>query len=260
LDGRHGGDGEREHGVRVGFGSVGDGAGCVEVRGKHFERNRRKKQNRRDREKVPEWRRTAAPLSSSAASVVTVDSRTAEEIEAARTLAKKRVAENLVAEQIAQHRLASLQDKAKTAAVRELQVQRLNERINTAKARSQAKYKECDNSLKSLGSAGSAGEFAWKKTATENESLRELVENQKQQLERALAAGGPAVCAAVAEVPEPRQYGIRDALGEPTDDWTEDEVSAFFDILNAEAIGKYDTKWEDFFPASFWERKSSELF
>jgi len=150
---------------------------------------------------VPEWRKSAAPLSE--ASVKTVDTRTAYEIEAAASLAKRRVAENKVAEAMAMHRLVSLKDKEKTDALRRLDIARVEERINTTKAKSQASFKKCGSPVGSVGSALSAGEFAMKQEIRKREALQAELAYLHLQFDLVFKHASDKVKQQVADLPEP---------------------------------------------------------
>lgn len=85
------------------------------------------------------------------------------EVEARKTLAWRRVAENKLAKAKAEALAASYADEAKTEALQELSVLRIAQRANEARAKSQSSWKKCEESLGSLGSTGSAGEYWMKK-------------------------------------------------------------------------------------------------
>lgn len=214
------------------------------VKGKNYEKNkaRRAKQKERLRNAtkptVPAWRVNAKGNFSS------VDSRF--DAEARETLAERRVYENRVAIAKAKKLMNSFGDATKTEALSRLEVARIESRINTAKLRSQEAYNKQDKSLKSAGSATSAGEFAMKKVIAENATLKDLVENQKKQMDVMMKHAPKSLWPELCAVPEARKFGIRDVLGEPNETWNKRETNAYYKVLNAEAIGDFDTPWEDF--------------
>jgi len=167
---------------------------------------------------VPVWRRNAVPVSASVVTPpLTEDSsagsgssggvgvavRSEAEVEAAETLARRRAAENKVAEALAKHRLNSLNDKAKTDALRRLDVARVEEKINTTKAKSQASFKKCASPIESIGSALSAGEFAMKQEVRKREALQAQLDYLNVQFDLVFAHASPKVKQAVADIPEP---------------------------------------------------------
>jgi len=203
-------------------------------RGPNWERNRQwkeKKKSSKDRRSgsVPEWRRSASALPSLSGSVRTVSTECADEIEAKRTLAARRVAENKVAEALARHRLASMQDVEKTKALQQLAVVRVEERINTVRAKSQASYKKCGSPLESVGSAASAGEFAWKQEIRKREALKVERDYLEQQLVEMLKHASPEARQAVADIPEPYIPSLAEIEAEDEDIspfWSQEEMEA----------------------------------
>jgi len=202
-------------------------------RGVNYYKNKRRRERRR-----------AAASDVVSGTTVAVVQRTAEELEAARTLAKARVAKNKVDEALAAHKLESLSDKTKTDALKRLEAARMEERINTAKARSQASYKKCDQSLKSLGSTGSAGEFALKQEAKRARDLEIKVKYLEQQLDKVFPHVPPAVRQEVADMPEPVYPSAWDVFGEPPEDYDEDQCEAYYNDLNRadQEAGEVDYK------------------
>jgi len=174
-------------------------------------RNREKRQKRARAKRakasgVPFWRRLSKPVEDFGGSdcgsegryvpglsrsVRTVDTRTAEEIEAVRTLAIRRSAENKVAAAMSEHKLASLLDPDKTKTLRDLDAVRMQERINTTRAKSQASFKKCASPLESVGSAASAGEFALKQEIRKNVALKSENKNLEEQLDKLLKVATP---------------------------------------------------------------------
>jgi len=216
----------------AGAGSV--GACGVGSRGPNWERNRQWKEKKKGSKSrrvrsVPEWRRSASVLPSLSGSVRTVSTECAAEIEAKRTLAKRRVAENKVAEALAEHRLASLHDKDKTKALQQLAVVRVEEKINTVRAKSQASYKKCGSPLESVGSAASAGEFAWKQEVRKRDALKVERDYLEQQLVEMLKHASPEARQAVADIPEPYIPSLAEIEAEDEDIspfWSQEEMEA----------------------------------
>lgn len=222
--------------------------GQLPVRGKNYWKNQAKARARKvakrlaatdgvkQRAMMDSWRRR--PVESEVA--VT---RTAVEVEAAQTLAARRVAENRVAEALAAHKLRALRDKDRTAMVDRLAAARGEQRINEAKARSQASFKKCDESLKSLGSSGSAGEFALKqelKRAKDNEKTHEYV---KQQLTLALKFVSAEGMRQLAELPAPVFDDEMDVFDGCPSDYDEDEQEAFFIDVNQRNADAFDREY-----------------
>jgi hypothetical protein len=210
------------------------------VRGRHYERNKRKREQCKRRQGQPwrqNWRRVdgnggCVSDDSVAGTVKTVDSRTAEEIEAARTLAVRRAVENKLAIAVSNAKLAGFKDKSKTDALGKLAAARMEQRINEAKAKSQASYKKCDESLKSLGSTGSAGEFALKqqvKDAKQDKAMLKYVQSQADLMARHVSRE---VLDAVAAIPAPVFEVEHDVFGECPSDYDEDEAYAYDMELN----------------------------
>jgi hypothetical protein len=211
------------------------------ARGKNYERNKRKreqgKQRRSQAWRQQSWRRVdesggCISDESVTGTVKTVDSRTAEEIEAARTLAVRRAVENKLAIAVGSARLAGFKDKSKTDALNKLAAARMEQRINEAKAKSQASYKKCDESLKSLGSTGSAGEFALKqqvKDAKQDKAMLKYVQSQADLMARHVSRE---VLDAVAAIPAPVFEVEHDVFGECPSDYDEDEAYAYDMELN----------------------------
>jgi len=191
-------------------GVAGSATGDVVVSEKTL-RNREKRKKRKEQLRaakellaadcaVPLWRRkvrvdaddeSSVGTPGLSRSVRTVDTRTAEEIEAARTLAIRRSAENRVAAAMSEHKLTSLLDPDKTKTLRDLDAVRMQERINTTRAKSQASFKKCASPLESVGSAASAGEFALKQEIRKNVALKTENKNLEEQLDKLLKVATP---------------------------------------------------------------------
>lgn len=170
------------------------------VRGKNYVRNKAKRQ------KMKQFKlRTGAEAGGggSAGSVCTVDTRTGVEIEAAQSLAARRVAENKVATKLAEHRLKALNDEDRSVVIDRLAAARLEERINTAKAKSQKSFGECSSPLESVGSAMSASEFAFKQMVRKVDAEKKHSDYLKVQLSKYYAYSPDYVNQMVAEIPEP---------------------------------------------------------
>jgi len=174
-----------------------------------FKKSSRKRRGRSAAEGSLSWRENAAPLPESVVSGSTVSVRSAEEAEAARTLALRRVAENRVATKLAEHRLATLSDVSRTEALVALQVAKVQERINTTRAKSQASFKKCGSPVESVGSAMSAGEYAFKQEVKKNEALQGEVDYTNRQLETFYSMASDAAKRAVAEL-EPAGVTLQD--------------------------------------------------
>lgn len=214
--------------------------GSVE-RGKHYFKNKAKKEKRRLMSQS--WRSGISGGARIAPTVCTVDTRTAVEVEAAQTLAARRVAENKVAEALAAHKLRALSDRDRTAMVDRLAAARGEQRINEARAKSQASFKKCDESLKSLGSSGSAGEFALKqelKRAKDNEKTHEYVKRQLTLALKYVSAEGMQL---LAELPAPVFDDEMEVFGGCPSDYDEDEQEAYFVDVNQRNADAFDREY-----------------
>jgi len=100
-------------------------------------------------------------------------------------------------------KMRSMRNKDKTEALARLDVVRIEERINTTKARSHASYKKCPSSLESVGSARSAGEFAFRQEVRKREKAIQERDYFEVQLDKLLAVATPAQRQLVADIPEP---------------------------------------------------------
>jgi len=167
---------------------------------------------------------------------------TEEEKEASRTWAVRRVAENRraeveakVAEAVAEHRLRGLKDKDKTVVIDRLAVARLEEKINSSKARSQKSFKDCGSPVESVGSAMSASEFALKQQARRIDALQRKIDYASVQLEEYYKIGTADMRRRVAEIPEPyipsdSELDAQDAedSSEPTYEEMEEAAREYF--------------------------------
>lgn len=131
------------------------------VRGKWSVANKKKAERKKKKKKMEQsWRRKDegacgvedAPTCASGSSVTAVEEA---EMEARRTLALRRTAENHVAAAKAKLLSASLSDESMVAAYNELKKQRLVQRRNDSQARSQASLNKC----KSIDPGSSASQY-----------------------------------------------------------------------------------------------------
>lgn len=217
--------------VRVGVEEIPEAVTCdtasgsvTEPVGKHHVRNRLKREKQKAFKQ--QWRGEAAMSGggSESSTVRTVDTRTGVEIEAAQTLAARRVAENKVkiaeakvAAKLAEHRLKALNDKDRSVVIDRLAAARLEEKINTAKSKSQKSFNECGSPLESVGSAMSASEFAFKQMVRKVDAEKQRNDYLKVQLSRYHAYSPDYVNQMVAEIPEPRILTEREMEEEDED-------------------------------------------
>jgi len=171
-----------EGGSVQGGSRVVSGVGRV-PRGKNYEKNQAARERKRKAKKMAgDWRESAGSVGSSAGSCGRVPSlagssgvetvvTTASEAKAAaelssrlrESLARRRLAENEVATLKAERLAKSLKDDDKCRAYDQMKEYRLMQWTNQAKSGSQKSWKECVESGGIVSSAGSAGEYHFKK-------------------------------------------------------------------------------------------------